>query len=93
MSVMVGMKGKHTFYVPVSCVRFVAFTGSMMVRSVHTPHGGFDEEDDIVELEPVKIVMEEGQGMGAKFLFLIGGDFNIELKLEARGGGGGASGS
>ena len=26
-----------------------------MVRSVQTPHGGYDKEDDIVELELVKV--------------------------------------
>ena len=55
--------------------------GSMMVLSVSMPHGGYDEEEYITELEFVKIIMEEVKRMGVKD-FLIGGDLNIELKLE-----------
>ena len=39
------------------------------------PHGGYDHEDCITELELVKIIMEEGPG--AKD-FLVGG--KLELK-------------
>ena len=45
------------------------------------PHGGYDEEDYIAAVELVKIIMAEGRKMGAKDFF-IGGDLNIELKLE-----------
>ena len=44
------------------------------------PHGGYDEENFIAELEIVKIVMEEGKRKVAKDF--IGGGLNIELKLE-----------
>ena len=53
--------------------------GSMMILSLYVPHGGYDEEDYITEVEVVKIIMEEE--MGAKDCF-IGGDINVELKLE-----------
>ena len=43
------------------------------------PHGGYDHEDCITELELVKIIMEEGPG--AKD-FLVGG--KLELKLGER---------
>ena len=55
--------------------------GSMMILSVYMSHGGYDEENYIAELEIVKIIMEERKKMGAKDFF-IGGDLNIELKIE-----------
>ena len=54
---------------------------TVMILSVCMPHGRYDEENYIAELEIVKIIMEEGQKMGAKDFF-IGGDLNIELELE-----------
>ena len=33
---------------------------SMMILSVYMPHGGYDEENYIAELEIVKIIREEG---------------------------------
>ena len=53
----------------------------MMILSGFLPHGGYDEEDYITELEVGKTIMEEGRAMGA-LDFFIGGDLNIELKLE-----------
>ena len=41
-----------------------------------------DEEESIVELELVKIIITKGKKMGAKDFF-IGGDLNIELKMES----------
>lgn len=55
---------------------------SMMVLSVYMPHGGYDEENYIAELEIVMIIIEEVKKMGAKDFF-INGDLNIELKLES----------
>ena len=55
--------------------------GSMMILSVYMPHSGCDEEDYIKTLEVVRDIMSEGKTMGAAD-FLIGGDLNIELKLE-----------
>ena len=42
---------------------------------------GMTEENYVTALEGVRVVMEECTAMGAKD-FLIGGDLNIELKLE-----------
>ena len=53
---------------------------SLMILSVHMPHGGCVVEDYTEKLEVVKIIMEEGREMVAKYF--IGGDINIELKLE-----------
>ena len=53
----------------------------MMILSVHLPDGGYDEDHYIIELEVVRISMQEGKAMGTKDFF-IGGDANIELKLE-----------
>ena len=55
--------------------------GSMMLLSFYMPRGGYDEETCIAVLETVKIIKEEGKKTGAKGFF-IGGDSNIELKLE-----------
>ena len=35
-------------------------TGSLMVLSVYMPHGGYNEEDYITELELVKVIMGAG---------------------------------
>ena len=48
----------------------------MNVLSVCT-HGGYEEEDDIADLELVKIIKEEGKKMGAT-------DFFIGNDLEQR---------
>ena len=47
----------------------------MMILSVYLPHSGYDEEDYFATLEAV------GKKLGAVDFF-IGGDINIELKLE-----------
>ena len=52
-----------------------------MILSVCLPHGGYDEGNNVATLEDIRITMEEGGAMGAKDFF-IGGDINIELKLE-----------
>ena len=46
---------------------------SMMILSVYMPHGGYDEENCIAELEIVKIIIEEGKKMEAKEFFICGG--------------------
>ena len=59
---------------------------SVMMLSVYMPHGGYDEEKNyIAELEIVKIIMEEGKN-GSQGLLFVGGDLNIELKLEGVNG-------
>ena len=55
--------------------------GAMMILSVYLPHSGFDEEDYFATLEAVRDIMGEGKKLGAVDFF-IGGDINIELKLE-----------
>ena len=52
-----------------------------MILSVYLPHSGHDEEDYIATLEVVRCTMDEGKKMGA-MEFFIGGDINVELKLE-----------
>ena len=49
--------------------------------SVYLPHSGYDEEDYFATLEAVWDIMGEGKKLGAVDFF-IGGDINIELKLE-----------
>ena len=49
--------------------------------SVYLPHSGLDEEDHFATLEAVRNIMDEGKKLGAVDFF-IGGDINIELKLE-----------
>ena len=44
--------------------RIATLRGSKMVFSVYMPHGGYDEEDYITELELVKITMEEARAGG-----------------------------
>ena len=56
--------------------------GPMMVITVYNPHGGDDEEDNIAELELVKIIMDEEREVGGKG-FLIGGELIIELKWRS----------
>ena len=55
--------------------------GAMMILSVCLPHSGFDEEDYFATLEAVRNIVDEGKKLGAVDFF-IGGDFDIELKLE-----------
>ena len=55
--------------------------GAMMILSVYLPHSGFDEEDHFATLEAVRNIMDEEKKLGAVDFF-IGGDINIELKLE-----------
>ena len=55
--------------------------GSTMILSVYMPYSGRDEEEYIATLEAVRGIMGEGKNMGAMDFF-IGGDINIELKLE-----------
>ena len=57
-----------------------------MALSVYLQHGGYDEEEHITKLELVTTIMKEGQMLGAQDL-LIGGDLNIERKLETDGAG------
>ena len=40
---------------------------SMVILPVDMPHGGYDELNSIVELEVVKIIIEEGKRMGQGF--------------------------
>ena len=47
------------------------------------PHGDYDEENYVTVLEDIRAIIEEGRAMGAKNFF-IGGDINIELKLDTR---------
>ena len=47
--------------------------GFMMVLSVYMPHGRYDEENHVTELEFVKSIMEEEKKMEAKDFFLGGG--------------------
>ena len=54
------------------------FVDSLMF-AVDTPHGGYDEEDHIIELELVKIATEEGKNLGVRE-FVIGG-----ARLEFQG--------
>ena len=61
--------------------RTAVLLGSMMILSVFVPHGGYDEENYIAELEIVKIVMEKGGQITAEDFFN-GGDLNIELKRD-----------
>ena len=49
--------------------------------SVSARGGGYDEEKYVTTLEGVRIITEEGRATGAKDFF-IGGDINIELKLD-----------
>ena len=56
-----------------------------MVLSVYTPHGGYNEEAHITELELMRTVME-ARRMKRKD-FLTGGDLDIDLKLENEGAG------
>ena len=66
----------------ISHERFTAIlVGSTMILSVYMPHSGRDEEEHITTLEAVRDIMGEGKNMGAVDFF-IGGDINIELKLE-----------
>ena len=66
----------------ISHERFTAIlVGSTMILSVYMPHSGRDEEEYIATLEAVRDIMGEGKNMGA-VEFFIGGDINIELKLE-----------
>ena len=55
-----------------------------MALSVYLQHGGYNEEEHITKLELVTTIMKEEQMLGAQDL-LIGGDLNIELKLETDG--------
>ena len=55
---------------------------SLMTLSVYLPHGGYDDEDYATTLEGVMIIIKEGRAMGVEDFF-IGGDINIEPKLEA----------
>ena len=55
--------------------------GSTMIKSVYMPHSGYDEEEYITTLDVVREIMLEGKNMGAEDFF-IGGDINIELKLD-----------
>ena len=58
-----------------------------MALSVYCPHGGYDEVDYVTTLEGIRVIMEEGRGMGAKDFF-VGGDLHTELRgPECRGGG------
>ena len=66
----------------ISHERFTAIlVGSTMILSVYMPHSGCDEEEYIATLEAVRDVMGEGKHLGAMDFF-IGGDINVELKLE-----------
>ena len=47
-----------------------------MILSVCTPHGGYDKENYITELETVKVIMVEGKKVGAKDFF-IGGHLDM----------------
>ena len=50
----------------------------------HMPHSGYDKEKHIGELETAKIIMEQDERkMLAEDIFM-GGDFNIELKLDGK---------
>ena len=55
--------------------------GAMTILSVYLPHSGFDEDDYFATLETVRNIMDEGKKLGAVDFF-IGGDINIELKLQ-----------
>ena len=66
----------------ISHERFTAIlVGSTMILSVYMPHSGRYEKEYIATLEAVRDIMSEGKNMGAVDFF-IGGDINIELKLE-----------
>ena len=52
-------EAEHSFYATVSCASasFVLI-GSLMMLSVNIQRGGFDDDDYIIEVVPVKIIME-----------------------------------
>ena len=52
-----------------------------MLLSVYMPHSGYDEVDYIEALESVRAALTEGKRTGAVDFF-IGGDLNLELKLD-----------
>ena len=52
-----------------------------MLLSAHMPHSGRDEVDYIESLESVRATLIDGKRKGAVDFF-IGGDLNIELKLD-----------
>ena len=52
-----------------------------MLLSVNVPHSGYDEVDYIEALASVRAVLTEGKREGAVDFF-IGGDLNIERKLD-----------
>ena len=56
-----------------------------MLLSVYMPHSGCDEVYYIEALESVKVTLTEGKGAGAVDFF-IGGDLNVELKLDTADG-------
>ena len=56
-----------------------------MLLSVHMPHSGRDEEDYIEALETVRATLtEEKRAFAVEFF--IGGDLNIERRLDNTGG-------
>ena len=52
-----------------------------MLLSVYVPHSGYDEVDNFGALESVRAALTEGKREGAVDFF-VGGDLNIELKLD-----------
>ena len=52
-----------------------------MLLSVHITHSGYDEVDNIEASESVRAILTERKREGAVDFF-IGGDLNIELKLD-----------
>ena len=54
----------------------------LMIMSVYLPHGGYAEERSVAVLEDIRRIVEEARALGGKDFF-IGGDTNIELKLDS----------
>ena len=61
--------------------RCTAIVGTTMLLSFYMPHSRYDEVDYIETLESVRAILTEGKREGAVDFF-IGGDLNIELKLD-----------
>ena len=65
--------------------RTAILVGSTMLLSVYMPHSCHDEADYIEALESVRVTLTEGKREGAVDFF-IGGDLNLELKLDIADG-------
>ena len=54
-----------------------------MILSVYMPHGGYDEEDHVAELELVKVIMEEGKKIGISSS-AVSSTWNSNMRVVAR---------